>query len=213
MVAYGLHGSYRTRERALACLAAALLTGCIAPQSHQEEKQVALPAKDDLKLLTEREEGSHPRQWTYYLTTDGKVLLHGKWRAWHHNGVLSGEREYAHGKAVGRYRSWYHNGKPCLFGQYRDGKEHSVWTEYHMNGTRSGQWEYGNPNGVETQWDKDGSPRARLQYRGNKPWQGSICRLEGGDQWGHGRMWVRYEYADGEQTLRVVEGPLADPEG
>lgn len=45
------------------------------------------------------------------ITRDGKVDMHGPYRAWWPNGRLGDQGQYSYGQMTGRWRAWHKNGK------------------------------------------------------------------------------------------------------
>jgi antitoxin component YwqK of YwqJK toxin-antitoxin module len=76
-------------------------------------------------------------RYARYMSGDGSHWIrHGLFRAFHRNGSLASEGQYAHGKEHGIWRDYHENGRVAAEGLYESGEE-------------LGQWQY---------WNEDGSP-------------------------------------------------------
>lgn len=129
---------------------------------------------------------------------DGEWVRHGRWQAWHRNGVRDEEGAYRGGNEDGPWEWWYDNGQqmargsfingrrvgPWIFwyeegelmmtGSYDDeGAANSTWVYYHSNGRKASEGEMVNdhPEGRWTAWDEWGSvnlERSGVYKRGER---------------------------------------------
>jgi antitoxin component YwqK of YwqJK toxin-antitoxin module len=77
-------------------------------------------------------------RYSRYMATDGtKWIRHGLFRAYHKNGALASEGNYADGVEQGRWRDYHENGKLAAEGQYENGQEVGEWKYWNADGSVS----------------------------------------------------------------------------
>jgi antitoxin component YwqK of YwqJK toxin-antitoxin module len=71
-------------------------------------------------------------------------ILHGFFLAYHVNGAVASEGQFADGKEDGLWRDFHSNGQVGSEGHYRSGKEVGVRRFWNLDGTEEPSTNYGN---------------------------------------------------------------------
>src|SRR5262245_55641160 len=83
------------------------------------------------------ETGQIKQRYSRYLSRDGsRWMRHGLFRAYHRNGSLASEGNYAHGTEEGLWRAYHENGRLAAEGYYEGGKEVGEWKTWNDKGER-----------------------------------------------------------------------------
>jgi antitoxin component YwqK of YwqJK toxin-antitoxin module len=86
------------------------------------------------------ESGAIKFRYTRYLASDGtRWVRHGLFVAYHEDGVVSSEGNYAHGAEDGVWRDFHPNGQLAAEGNYVDGQETGLWRFWSEDGLEQPQ--------------------------------------------------------------------------
>ncbi len=82
------------------------------------------------------ETGEIRYRYTRFLADDGtKWIRHGLFTAFHWNGQLASEGQYANGLEHGHWRDFHQNGQVAAEGMYEGGNEVGEWRHWDETGT------------------------------------------------------------------------------
>jgi hypothetical protein len=133
--------------------------------------------------------GKPASRYYFYVSKDGKEVLHGPSEMWYENGVLSSSKPYVNGHVTGKVTNYPPSGELQVFTFHNDVR-HGTGEGFYASGAKQwvGHYKDDMRDGRFTIWTQDGKVVADGEYRADHPWRGTFLTRDGVVKFDNGQL-------------------------